>query len=67
MTTDKHRYQELDELDQDWLNDLCENAPECCWDDDAAQTDIILRYVRHLEAEVTRLGGTMHRWDHDES
>jgi hypothetical protein len=65
--TDNGTYQWVDDPDcVDWMNDLCENAPECCWDDDVDQPEIILRYVRHLEAEVQRLGGTVHRWDHDE-
>lgn len=54
-----------DELDQDWLNELCVNAPECCWDQDIDQTAVILYYVRHLEAEVRRLGGSFHLGDHD--
>lgn len=48
---------------QDWLNDLMENSPACCWDQDEAMTEIARRYVRHLETEVTRLGGSLHqRW-----
>jgi hypothetical protein len=45
----------------DWLNDLMENSPECCWDDDVAMTSITTDYVRHLEAEVRRLSGSLHR------
>jgi hypothetical protein len=50
---------------QDWLNDMAENTPECCWDQDEAMTEIVRQYVRHLEAEVVRLGGSLHRWDHN--
>ena len=46
---------------QDWLNELMENASECCWDQDEAMTWIATQYVRHLEAEVKRLGGSLHR------
>lgn len=47
---------------QDWLNELAENAPEC-WDTDEAMTEIVRRYVRHLEAEVARRNGSLHhRW-----
>jgi len=38
----------------DWENDLLANAPE--WlDDDVAQCEIVIRYVRWLEAENARL------------
>ncbi len=39
---------------QDWLNDLGENIPDS-YDGDDAMEDIVLRYVRDLEAEVERL------------
>jgi hypothetical protein len=46
---------------QDWLNELAENAPECCWDDDIAMTEIVRLYVHYLETQVERLGGSLHR------
>jgi hypothetical protein len=56
------RYYWVDDPDfTDWLNDLMENSPGCCWDDDVAMTSIATDYVRHLEAEVRRLGGSLHR------
>jgi hypothetical protein len=45
----------------DWLNDLLESSPECCWDMDEAMISIATGYVRHLEAEVVRLGGSLHK------
>lgn len=53
---------------QDYANELVERAPES-WDDDVAQEAITLDYLRHLEAEVERLGGCRHpscRWDFGE-
>jgi hypothetical protein len=56
------RYDWVDDPDfQDWLNEIAENTPECCWDDDVAMTEIVRQYVRFLEAEVHRLGGNLHR------
>lgn len=43
---------------QDWLNDLMEAAPDC-WDDDSWMGELATQYVRHLEAEVKRLGGSL--------
>lgn len=39
------------------MNEIVQNAPEC-WGDDVSIDDIAVRYVRHLESEVARLGGT---------
>lgn len=62
MTEQNADYAWVDDSDfQDWLNDLMENSPGCCWDDDVAMTEITTQYVRHLEAEVKRLGGSIHR------
>ena len=47
-------------VDVEWLNALVEKAPDC-WDGDDAQEAITLDYVRHLEAQVIDLGGTLHR------
>lgn len=47
---------ELVDLHVELVNDVLERAPEA-WDDDVAAEHIAVEYVRHLEAEVDRLGG----------
>lgn len=46
----------------DYLNDLVENTCDC-WDEDSDGFTIALLYLRHLEREVVRLGGTVHKFD----
>lgn len=46
----------------DYLNELVENTCDC-WDGDDDESAIALAYVRHLEAEVARLGGSAHKFD----
>jgi hypothetical protein len=46
----------------DYLNLLVANTPEC-WDGDEDESDIALTYLRHLEAEVIRLGGSTHKFE----
>ena len=48
-----------DEIDQDWLNSLVDDAPDS-WDQDTGIEDIISRWVKHLVDEVKRLGGCLH-------
>lgn len=42
----------------DFVNEILKNAPSE-WDDDVAAEVIAVNYVRHLESEISRLGGRL--------
>jgi hypothetical protein len=48
-----------------FVNQLLENAPET-WDGDDSAEALAVDYVRHLEAEVERLGGSLAPADNSE-
>ena len=54
-----------DEISQDWLNSLVDDAPES-WDYDTGIEEIISLWVNYLVSEVKRLGGCLHPYCHHE-
>lgn len=51
--------------DGQFPDDLLEEAFSVCpesWDGDESAESILLAYIAHLEQEVVRLGGCLHRW-----
>jgi hypothetical protein len=48
----------------EYVDGLLESAPES-WDGEEAADDIAVRYVRHLESEVRRLGGCPERFHYE--
>jgi hypothetical protein len=55
--------QDADDELTEFSNQIVERSPDS-WDGDEAQEAIAIRYVRHLEDEVRRLGGCLHPWCH---
>lgn len=48
----------MDDYHDLFVNEILEFAPDE-WDEDAAAEHIAIKYVRHLESEVKRLGGKL--------
>lgn len=46
----------------DFVNEILEHTDDD-WDGDDAAEEIAIRYVRHLESEVTRLNGSFYPYE----